>query len=640
MTGWTRKKRVAFQKAFQDFLGECQINTKDHGLICLGDNLYRAQNMFFNTVFDGLEDDIHTFNALKSRQLGISSGTRALSVFWLGMHPGLTGACIFDTDLNKNNARREIEMMVADLPDSLGFPKVKSSNRQGLVLDNNSVLMFMNAGVRKNKGSGTLGRSLPLSFYHASEMVSWDNDEGWEALQHSLSEINPDRLYLRESTGKDFGFWHDVWTEDRKDPAHVRCVFLGWWSKDSQEIKNSNPDFERYGIAPPTDVETKRIKEVYERYEWQITPEQLAWIRRKMDPSVDHDEDADVDYVGNTGRLAEQAWVEDDSWQMSGSVFFAPQHLAEIVNKHVKTAPKPQYYMFTAGHEFIDMKVIKSPNAKLAELKVWEEPDPDGIYVVSCDPAYGSSDKNDRSAIQIMRCYADGLDQCAEYAWPLINTRQLAWALLALAGWYAGQTGTVYLILELNGPGSGVLDEINYLKTHLPSGYQPKEVSERGLDRLFHNVRNYIYSRQDSFSPGQSWFWKTSPGVGPAGKIRLMERLRDFVSNGMLHIRSLDTLEEMRTIARKEDTIEAQGHKKDDRVMGLALAVRCWEERVRKGMSVQKRTREFEIARKRHTVHDLINIYNKNQFEGYMSAKKAQRNREISAMRRARWRSR
>lgn len=631
LQGWTRKYRLEFERSFYDFLGEAHVNSKDYGDIVLGDHLYRAQKMFFGQVFDGLEQDIHIFDALKSRQLGISTSTRALSVFWQGLHDGLAGACVFDTDLNKQNARREIETMIRTLPESLDFPRIKANNRNTITLQNDSSITFLAAGVKKSKGSGTLGRSLGLSMYHASELCSYDNEEGWEAFENSKSEIHTNRLYIRESTARGFNSWHDMWVADRKDDAHIRCLFLGWWSKDSQVIPRDHPDFERYGLQPPSDREIERINQVRSLYDWQITEEQLAWIRRKTDPSSEDQGDAPADYTPNVIRLQEQPWTEEDAFQMTGAVFFHPEKLTEQMNANVSNNYKT--FMFAPGIEFTDMRIYKAPNARSIELKVWDEPQDDCVYVVSADPAFGSHEDNDRSAIQVLRCYADGCDQVAEYAWPLVSTRSFAWIILAIAAYYAKAPGSeVYLLVELNGPGMAVWDEIESTKRHINAGYQPREMDDKGLPNIFFNVRYYLYSRPDSLSAGKALMWKTSMSGGPSGKVRVMERLRDFTDNGMLKIRSKETLEEMRSVTREGDSIAAQGSNKDDRVMSLALGIRCWEERVRRTLSVTQRTREREWARLRLTPQDKYKMFTSYQFQQFLGEKKLLRQREQRAL--------
>lgn len=325
----------------------------------------------------------------------------------------------------------------------------------------------------------------------------------------------------------------------------------------------------------------------------------------------------------------------DDMFQMTGATFFEPSKLTEIANKNV--SKKFKTYSYIPGLEFSDMRIFPAHNARSVELKVWEEPLPDCIYVISADPAFGYNEKNDRSAIQVMRCYADGMDQVAEYAWPLINSNHFAWVIASLLGWYGDmENNEVYFILELNGPGDAVWRSLQGLKHQLQHGYATKSVTEKGLESVFINVRNYIYGRADAMGPGRAWHLKTT---GPL-KVSLMERLRDFVTANMITIRSQDTLEEMKSITREGDTIEAQGSKKDDRVAAMAFAVRAWEERPRRLMVTLKRTRENEAAKHRMTIKDQVMLFNGNHLETFFKAKNTQRNRDAHAINRMRWRGR
>lgn len=636
--GWPHDKRIRVERAFHEFLDQCWIYSKDaSGPVCLGQALYDGQRQFISETFDALERDVHKIYVLKSRQLGLSTIARALIIFLNGLQDGTKCAVVFDTDPNKQQARVEITTMIENFPKEYEFPGIDSNHRAGLTLTNKSQILFMSAGVRKTKSSGTLGRSVGLSLAALSELCSYDNDEGLEAFEQSLSEENPDRLYIYESTARGYNRWNELWTEARNDP-HCHCIFLGWWSKPAQRIERGRPDFELYGVQPPTDRELKKIAEVKSLYGRQITPEQLAWVRRKMDPGAKKEGDAETEYEGTVSRLQEQPWTEEDAWQFTGSVFFPPEKLTLQTNKFV--SKKFSTHMFACGIEFTDMRVYKAHNQRSIELKVWDEPQPTAVYVVSADVAHGSNENNDRSAIQVCRCYADGIDQVAEYAWPLIGTRQFAWVILALAAWYSSDGQDVYLIIELNGPGRAVWDEIAFLRHHIAKGYQPKEVAERGLGRIFRNVKDYIYSRPDAMAGGKSWQWQTAPGAGPSGKVRLMERLRDFLSTEKLRIRSMDTLTEMQSVTREGDTIEAQGHKKDDRVLALGLAVRCYEDRVQRKMSVGLRTREAEAARVRMNLGDQARLYSQHQFEQFLNGRRRARQIAYRQERQMPWRGR
>ena len=119
----------------------------------------------------------------------------------------------------------------------------------------------------------------------------------------------------------------------------------------------------------------------------------------------------------------------------------------------------------------MDIEAVNSP--RLAELKIWEEPDPDGVYVIGADPAFGSSDEADRYVIQVLRCYADGVDQVAEFCVTQMATYQFAWVLAHICGAYANAR----YLLEITGPGEAVWNEFRNLKLLIEGGYMRDEVS-------------------------------------------------------------------------------------------------------------------------------------------------------------------
>jgi len=626
--GWSQEKCDVFKEQFLEFLMHVRINSKEKGQIILGEHVYRAQLRLLDSILKGLREGKHDFKILKSRQLGISTFSRALTLFWNGVHAGLHGYVTFDTSDHKEEARLELLTMIKSLPKNLGFPGIQRENRTLLELSNHSLLNFASAGVRQSKSSGTLGRSSGINFSHNSEMCSWDNTEGLESYKNAMAEDFPDRLYIWESTARGYNQWHEMWEDAKADPDHQVTIFLGWWAKDNQQISRNHPDFARYGTQPPSENEARKIKQVKDQYDWDVTQEQLAWYRRKMDPGAQSSGDAPVEFEGDVLKIQEQPWTEEEAFQMTGATFFEPANLTELANKHA--SKKYNTYAYSAGIDFTACSVYKAHNAKSVQLKVWEEPDPDGVYVLSADPAFGSNEDNDRSAIQVLRCYADCVEQVAEYAWPLINTKQFAWVIASLLGWYK----ECYFILELNGPGESVWLELRDLKHQLNRGYQPQQVEERGLRDIFANVKNYLYGRADAMAPGKNYHWKTTGRL----KVSIMERLRDFAEHNHCIIRSMDTLEEMKSITREGDSIEAGGSKKDDRVMALAMGVRCWEERVRKQMSSLGRTRESEQAKRRLTIHEQASMFHTNQLQYFFAAKESQRKRAQIQSARDAWR--
>ncbi len=631
MAGWSRQKRLAVEEAFYLYLDKCFVNSKDAGRIALGQHLYEGQRRVITQIFDALEADKRKIYILKSRQLGISTIIRALTIFLLGIHKGLKGAIVFDTDSNKNQARSELAVMIKDLPKSLKFPTIRGDNRVGLSLANDSEVLFMSAGVRKSKTSGTLGRSVGLTIAHMSELCSYDNDEGLEAFEQSLSEVHPDRLYIYESTARGFNKWNSMWEEAREDEHHCVCIFLGWWSKDSQKIERGTIDFQLYGEEPPSPIEAEKIAQVKRLYDHDITPEQLAWVRRKYDPAATSENpEAKADEADPT-RIQEQPWTEDEAFQQTGSTFFPAKQLTDQTAKYV--SDKYKRYLYMAGSEFVDMKVYPATSAKMTDLKIWEEPDVDGSYIIACDPAYGENEHNDRSSIQVLRCYSDGIDQVAEYASPLINTRQLAWVIASLLGYYGAGRAEARYILELNGPGTAVFNELKQLRFQIENAYFP-EVKEKGLADIFRNVKTYIFQRPDGMSSGMNYHFKTNVNL----KVMIMERLRDFISNGTLRVRSMNAIKEMMTIARDGDSISAPQSMRDDCVLALAFGTHYWETHVRRALISQKRTREAEAARKRLSIVDQVQLFQQNTMAAFFEQKKRERVGQMMQANRAAWR--
>ncbi len=633
---WNPKKVEAFSSAFYDFLRYVRIDSKETGGgTVLANHIYSAQRMALKCIFGGLAEDIHDFKILKSRQLGISTITEALDVFWLGMHDGLKGAMIFDTSAHMEAARARIVNLIKQLPPKLKFPSVVSNNRYGLTLSNRSELLFMAAGTRTSRGGGSLGASVGLNFIHASEMCSWENEEGIASLKAAMAKEFPNRLFIWESTARGFNGWYDMWTEAKKNDLTERTVFIGWWAKETQMHPEGSPLFARYGAEPPTEGEIDRIEEVHTRYGFTVTPEKLSWYRMISNPSLDADADGTLSFEPDEYTAQNQPWTEDEAFQQSGSTFFSGARLTEI--SRTDGALKFTPYNFALSTEFIYLQCLKAKSPRNAQLKVWEEPDEFGTYVVGADPAFGHDEDNDRSSIQILRCYADQVEQVAEYAYSEVQTYQFAWVIAALLGWYsASPNSSARLILEINGPGEAVWNEFRTLKQQVQHGYLKTAATEHGLGAIFNNVRQYLYARADSMSSGSVYHWKTTSLL----KVGIMERCRDFVSNGTLILHSQDLISEMKSITREGDSIAAEGNKKDDRVMALAMACRSWEQFERKGLISANKTRSLEDAKRRLTLRDQMQMLSQHHLSSFLDGKKKARAAAQRAATRASWRGR
>jgi hypothetical protein len=60
----------------------------------------------------------------------------------------------------------------------------------------------------------------------------------------------------------------------------------------------------------------------------------------------------------------------------------------------------------------------------------------------------------------------------------------------------------------------------------------------------------------------------------------MLNYFKDYFERGMMIVRSMDTLDEMKTVTRQDGTIAASGRGKDDRVIASALAAAAYAEQL------------------------------------------------------------
>lgn len=468
-----------------------------------------------------------------------------------------------------------------------------------------------------------------LSF--STSNCSWENEEGITSLRSSVSHIHPDRLYLYESTARGPNFWKTMWEEAKADDLNQATVFIGWWARLDQRLKRGTPQFERYGRMAPTDEESERIEKVEKLYGFRVDQEQLAWYRYFSDPT--QKENTGAPDIQDGYIQQDQPWDEYEAFILTGSTFFDYRKLSDI---HASTVSnKSQAFRFMPGGNFIGCEVHPAKTYRDIELRIWEEPQIEASYVIGADVAYGHSEKNDRSAIEVCKCYADGIEQVGEYISGSILPHQFAYLIWTLAGYYGARAGQpVMLIVELNGPGEAVWREIMVVRQQIQAGYLRKAANDRGIGDIFTNVRQYIYGRSDAMSSGHAWHWRTTQQL----KVAIMERFRDFTHNGELILRSAELVEEMRVITRDGDSIQAEGKGKDDRAMAMALCCRAWEERMRRNLIALNKTRAAEKARRGLAMGDQMALFQQYHLKNFFQVKNAVRVVQAREAGRAAWR--
>ncbi len=543
-------------------------------------SLWMSQRRFLEEIAEGLEQDQRTFICLKSRQLGISTVSLAVDLFWLAMHPGMMGALVADNDSNAAYFRATLTRYIGSFPKNFfgsDFQCV-TNNRNFLKFSNGSRLDFLVAGKSKKAWSESRGYTLA----HATEVSKYGTIEGLASFRESLAEQHPNRLFIYESTAAGYNHWRDMWISAGNDPYTQRRFFIGWWAKEINQIGKKDKRWSVYGTGQLDQRELELCKLVREKHNHRITDEQLAWYRWRQS-----EEAADPNLLDQN-----QPWIAEQAFIQTGYSFFQPRYIQQEMQR-VYDSDDGLFkgYKIWIGNDFWATKLEQigdQDRMHEVELRIWQDPIKEARYVIGCDPAYGRNDWKDRHGITVCRCYADKLVQVAEYADHNIETRQAAWVLAYLAGAYRN----CVVNLELGGPGRAVLTEFDYLRLQVRAEIYNQRAEEKGWQDFLANARWYLYHKPDSPGAGYVYAWQTHS----QSKFEIMNQLRDSFMTKTLIVNSIPALEEMASVIQDGAEIAAPGRNKDDRVFALALCNRAWIDHVRAGMLTEGLTYERLVA--------------------------------------------
>lgn len=568
-------------KLFEAFVADLRISSKEvvsqdpRGVPLV---LWESQRRFMHEIGEGLNQDIHTFNCLKSRQLGITTVSLALvDVFWPAMHPNLIGCLVTDTEKNREANRALITHYVNSFPDGYFGDKFKieTNNRSMIKFSNGSRLDLLVAGVR-DKGT-SWGEGIGYGYAHLTETAAYGSVEGLKSLEEGFAQKNPHRLFVYESTAKGFGHWRTKWLAGLRD-INQRSFFVGWWAGDTNAISRKDARFAMYSHKPEFE-EKELIAQVAKEYGHKITAEQLAWVRWKRDQAGSEQELLDQN----------QPWTSNQAFVETGQSFFQVRLITKDKKRLLDSGILFKGYRYEVDGDFFHFRMIEldpeRDNIDDVELKVWEEPVEDAKYVIGFDPAYGRNDHGDCHAIGVWRCFSDKIVQVAEFCTNDVETKHAAWVCFHLAAAYRD----CMVNLEIDGPGALVMSEFDHLRQLLNSEVRRGEIQERKWDDAGACVRWYVYHRADTPGPGYQYNFQSNGREHPI----LMHNLSGAYFSSEIDIRSVRLLDEMANVRRDDHghigaPESSDENSKDDRVFALALALRAWLDHIRKELLAQE----------------------------------------------------
>lgn len=562
---------------FWRFASRLVINSKEMGAVRLA-RPYGPQRWIIRQIARGLEEDIHDFTILKCRQLGSSTIMLALDLYWLWTHSGMDGTLVTHDEQTMVNFRTQLTQFYEHLGKSYK-PYSPAHNRAEFVWrladGTMSRLQYQIAGTRAGQ-SVKLGRAKGNAFAHGTEVAFWADQGSFQSLKNSLAEKNPNRLFIYESTANGFNTFEEQW----RIATHAvtqRGIFVSWWAHEMYRVPSDSRIFEVYWgkEGRMTGEERKFAHDVAllygdcMEYVWgtkEIAPEQLAWYRWYSEEKV-----ADPEMVKQ-----EMPWTAEQAFVTTGAQYFSASGLTASMRR-VVGEPKPRHLRIEIQARMPDTQVIECP-ARVANLWVYQPPQEGARYVLGADPAYGSSDWADAFVVSVWRCWFDRIEQVAEFWSVDLQPYAFAWILVYLAGMYEPCSWN----LEITGPGAAVMGELDNLRRARFTG---EEQSKTVMKNFLHGMNEFYYSRFDSINRnpvarGTQSTYKE--------KCRYMDLFRDYWVRGFAVVHSKPMLEEMRWVTREPGHAPAgTSRHKDDRVIGAALAVYMWHEKLRSRLHAQ-----------------------------------------------------
>ena len=445
--------------------------------------------------------------------------------------------------------------------------QIITNNRNGMVFANRSTIDLLAAASNPD-----LGASRALNMCHMTECAQWKSLAGVESLKASLARQNPHRLYIWESIANGFN-WYYNFVQQAKQDRHMKFIFIGFWANPTYSIPRDDEDYKTYWDGRLTIEEINRAKYVREHYNYVVKPEQVAWWRRENE------------FRAEEYMLRHYPWHERECFIASGSGFFPAARTLEISEQLSPISPPYKGYKYHFDDKFLASRIEQTKDPDDAVLKVWEPPEPDGVYVIGVDPSGGGGGESNDHAIEVLRCYADRVVQVAEFQSNHPLTYQLAWVLAHLAGAYRDHIAN----LEVTGVGAAVLPEVRNLRQLAERGILQGEPGTQNILNMIGAVRWFLYKRPDTLGgAGNVIAWKANSD----NKFQVYSELRDSLMLRRLEIRSPRLIAQMQAVIEDDGWIGAgpDTGEKDDLVSALVLSHHAWVEWRRPGLVARNLT--------------------------------------------------
>lgn len=413
------------------------------------------------------------------------------------------------------------------------------------------------------------GRGSTLDYVHASEFASYPYPE--DVLAGLLDAMPADAgEFWIESTAKGVGnAFHEMWLAAVAGESEWMPIFLPWFLDPGYQLPlDDEQEAELIATADAWEREAMETGLPFEGELVKLTPSQLAWRRRKIrekgDPRIFRQENPST---------------PEEAFLVSGSPYFDEEAVADMFRHAVAPARRGSFVQIGGG-------LVLRPSER-GFVRLWEEPDPHGHYVIGVDTAEGrlstgrdaslSDAQNERGGrdfssadvLKVSELVDHPTKAGAKVRVPCL--RQVAQVhdrippeLLAEQVFGAGAMWSC--------PGMEAEHGRTLAFTGVERNHSSGQTTIRELRERHKHTQLFLHRRVNTRTgkPTTEFGWVTDGTT----RMPMLDELAAAVREGRIRIYSADTLRELSTFVRGDDgRPAAQEGAHDDRVISLAIAL-------------------------------------------------------------------
>jgi hypothetical protein len=439
---------------------------------------------------------------LKARQQGLSTFVSAY-LYWKLSHQGSKKGLVVAHIAKSTQSLFDMYRRAHSSMEPRLKPSTSYAGRTELFFDKlDTGLAVATAG-----GDG-IARGETFTHAHLSEVAFWPKGAAYENFNALMQSIpnNPGTVVFIESTANGVsGVFHDAWQGAVAGKNGFVPFFSPWY------------DSPKYFIKGGTITPGEETVEELELRAFGVKDDQLAWRRQKIAQN------------GRDAFMQEYPANAQEAFLNSGAPIFPPILLTDMLSK----AP-PVLRTETLSFD------NKWEELSSGELRLFEEIDPTGTYVIGADVALGSG--KDYSVAQILD---ENKNQVAIWRGKC-DPNRFAEVLESLGYRF----NTARIICENNTFGFATVSKLGQ-DMHYPA--------------MFFTIKEGKLDGDET----KAWGFRTSQQSKPM----VIARLQEVIRTGDIQINDTTTLDELLTFITTEGgRMEAESGCHDDTVMALALA--------------------------------------------------------------------